>query len=232
MEKHLFKIKKYFLLIIIFIFETVVITSQTPSLIENIRFNMWADVDAYPGLEDAADYSGYEYPIKQIKEIGPYLVNGMVCGWEFSYTPYDKTRGVEESLEVREIVSEDYIKRGINYSEPWIEGNNFNCWINYKRSDYDIQTYKLWSSIKNSVIKGTGYGPTEIGFEGIKEAAKDALKNAVRAHYRNIVKNKPKEITGKVLIRDLPIIGIDAGRYVIILDFFLEWGKIVEYKVF
>ena len=40
------------------------------------------------------------------------------------------------------------------------------------------------------------------------------------------------EITGKVLIKDIPTIGIDNGKYVINLDFFLEYGKIIEYTVF
>lgn len=193
---------------------------------------MWANVDAYPGLEDAAEYEGFEYPIKQIKEIAPYLVNGMVCGWEFSYTPYDKKRGVEEILEVKEIVPEVYVNRGIKYSSPWIQDNKFNCWIDYKRSDYDIQNYNLWSTIKNPVITGRGYGDVKIGFMGIKDAAEDALKDAIRNHYRPIIKNKPKEIRGKVLIKEIPIIGVDEGRYVINLDFFLEWGKIIEYTVF
>ena len=49
---------------------------------------------------------------------------------------------------------------------------------------------------------------------------------------RNTIKNKPKEITGRVLLRKTPMIGIDAGRYVIKLDFFLECGTILEYTQF
>ena len=235
MEKHLRKItktRKFYLSSLIILFVSFTLTSQTPSLIHNIRFNMWANVDAYPGLEDAADYEGFEYPIKQIKEIAPFLVNGMVCGWEFSYTPYDKKRGVDEYLEINEIVPEVYVKQGIKYSSPWIEDNKFNCWIDYKRSDYDVQTYNQWSTIKNPVISGRGYGKVDIGFNGIKDAAEDALKEAIRNHYRPIIKNKPKEIRGKVLIKEIPVIGVDEGRYAINLDFFLEWGKIIEYTVF
>jgi hypothetical protein len=87
----------------------------------------------------------------------------------------------------------------------------------------------LWSSIQNPTIQGLGYGSVYLGFEGIKEAAKDAVKQAVREHYRTLIKNKPQEITGSVLIKKMPTMGIDAGRYMIKLDFFLEYGRIKEY---
>lgn len=70
------------------------------------------------------------------------------------------------------------------------------------------------------------------GFDGITNAANDALKNAVREHYRQILKNKPKEIDGHVIIRGTPQIGINAGRYVVELDFFLETDRIVKYTQF
>ena len=82
------------------------------------------------------------------------------------------------------------------------------------------------------MIRGRGYGKVSDGFEGYKNAAKDALKNAVREHYRKIVKNKPKEITGSVLIKDIPVTGVVSGKYVINLDFFLEYGRIIEYSTY
>ena len=50
--------------------------------------------------------------------------------------------------------------------------------------------------------------------------------------FQVIVKNKPKEINGAVLVRNFPTLGISSGRYVINLDFFLECGKIIEYSVY
>jgi len=208
--------------------------SQTPSVIRNIRLPLWAELDAYPGLPEAADLESgqYDFPISRMKNIAPFIIDGMVYGWNFIYVPYDKARGVEEYLEVTEVVSSSLIKDGITFTSPWIEDNKLNCWVEYKRTDSQIQNYYLWSSIQNPVIGGVGYAPVEKGFDGIKEAAYDSLKNAIRNHYRKIIKNKPKEIRGSVLIRHFPTLGIDSGRYVINLDFFLECGKIIEYEVY
>ena len=126
----------------------------------------------------------------------------------------------------------DVIRGGITYVSPWISENNLNCWVEYTRTDSQVQSYNLWASIQNPVIAGIGYGSVEKGFEGIEEAVRESLKAAIRNYYRKTIKNKPKEITGAVLIRKFPTLGIDSGRYVINLDFFLECGKIIEYSVY
>ena len=210
--------------------------AQPITQLTKIRFAVWAELDAYPGSEEAkkdyGDPSEYGFSVERIKEVAPFLIEGMLYGWEFSYRPYDKTRHVEEEMIIKPIVNPDFISKNINYSSPWIENNRFNCWVQYNKNDYEISEYDKWSSIHNPVIHGKGYGRTENGFMGIYDACKDSLKNAVRTYYRGVIKNKPKEINGKVLIKNTPLIGVDAGRYVINLDFFLECGKIIEYKVF
>ena len=209
--------------------------AQTPSIIRNIRFPVWAEVDAYPGTQAAADdveAQEYSYSIARIKETVPFLIEGLVYGWKFTYVPSDKTRGVEEYFEVVPLRGDGTSGFDIKYSSVWIENNRFNCWVDYARTDYEVQVYNLWASIQNPTIQGRGYGDLTKGFEGIKEAAEDALKNAVRDYYRNLIKNKPKEISGSVLLRKTPLLGIDSGRYVINLDFFLECGSIEEYTQF
>ena len=239
MERHLQKVKsgqfsKYIFMLIFLIGMISPLFSQTPSVVRNIRLPLWAELDAYPGLELTSDGNAgqFDFPISQMHKIAPLIINGMVYGWNFVYVPYDKARGVEEYLEITEIVPAEVIRGGIKYSSPWIENNNLNAWVEYTRTDSQVQSYNLWASIQNPVIAGIGYGSVEKGFEGIEEAARESLKAAIRNHYRKTIKNKPKEITGSVLIRKFPTLGIDSGRYVINLDFFLECGRIVEYSVY
>lgn len=222
----------FFLLFIIF--STGLILGNSPSQIRKIHFSLWAELDAYPELEQAQDLSSgvYDYSVSRIRQTAPFLIEGMVYGWEFSYTPQDNARGVEENLEITEIVQSAYFLNNITFSSVWFENERMNCWVTFERNESQIQNYNLWASIKNPVIHGRGYGKLSDGFDGIKNAAAEALKNAVREHFRAIIKNKPKQINGKVLIKEPPILGIDAGKYVINLDFFLECDKIIEYKVF
>ena len=234
MERNLQKIRKVLLFTGLCLFFVLRLSAQTPSVVRNIRLPLWAELDAYPGLElsGGEDEGQFDFPISQMHKIAPLIINGMVYGWNFVYVPYDKARGVEEYLEITEIVPSDVIRGGIKYTSPWISDNNLNCWVEYTRTDSQVQSYNLWASIQNPVIAGIGYGSVEKGFEGIEEAARESLKAAIRNHYRKTIKNKPKEITGSVLITKFPTLGIDSGRYVINLDFFLECGRIVEYSVY
>ncbi len=244
MERYLQKLKIFLIFTLIFAGSTLFsdankLFAQTPSIIRHIRFPIWAEVDAYPGTQAAAadvDAEEFSYPIARIKETVPFLIEGLVYGWKFTYVPSDKTRGVEEYFEIEPVqkLADGQKNDGgtIEYSSVWIENNRFNCWVDFTRTDHQVQTYNLWASIQNPTIQGRGYGDLTKGFEGIKEAAVDSVKNAVRSYYRNLIKNKPKQITGAVLLRKTPLLGIDSGRYVINLDFFLECGTIEEYTQF
>lgn len=207
-----------------------------------IRFALWAEKEAYPGYFDddsekkiAKSNSDniFSVPVEKLKNIAPFIVEGMVYGWKYEYTPYDKARSVDEYFDFQSVkqFSEDEIK-SIKYLKPWIEGARFWCWIEYARTDAQIQFLKSWQNVATPEIKGSGCAAIVKGFDGIKEACSDAVKNAVREYWRERIKNKPKEISGRILLSKPPIIGIDAGRYVVTLDFFMETNRILEYKTF
>lgn len=223
-------------LILVFGFYCANCFAQLPSFTEKIRIPLWAEIDAYPGLEEAAKLEDYEYPVQEIKKIAPFIISGMVYGWKFVYVPYDKARGIEEYFEVTEINAEaftsNYNPNKIIYSSPWVDDTLLHCWCEYYRTNAEVQNYKAWSSITHPVIRARGYGSIKDGFGGIRAAAEDSLKAAVREYYRGITKNKPRQISGSVLIKNEPILGIDAGRYAINLDFFLECDTIKGYGIY
>lgn len=240
MEKHI-QLKSFFTRKIIFPFIFLFLVNslffpQSTSLIEHIRIPLWASLDAYPELiensKNQNQLKQFDFPISQMKQLSVLLISGMVYGWEFSYTPSDKMRNVDEYFELTEQIPQDYFNQKIHYDSPFIENQNLNCWCEYSRTQNEVKSYYLWSSIQNQVISNKGYGKITKGFSGIQDAIKDCAKNAIRQHYRNVIKNKPKEITGRILIKSQPILAIDNGQYVINLDFFLEYGKIKEYKVY
>jgi len=156
----------------------------------------------------------------------------MVYGWNFSYTPSDKLRGVEEYMDFSPVRELGEAEQRITYAKPWVENGKVYCWAEFTRTEPMIQNYYLWASITNDTVHGIGYGKISDGFDGITNAVRDAIKDAVRAYFRTKIKNKPKEIRGKVLLRREPLIGIDAGRYKVQLDFFLETDKILPYTQF
>ena len=207
--------------------------AQELSFQRKIRLPLWAQLDAYPGLEKP-DYDAgvFDYAIRQMKAITPFLLNGMVYGWEFDYTPSDRLRGVPEYFEAKEIRSFEAESKKIFYEQPWFDQSKVHCWANFERDEGMVQSWNQWADVKNPRIMGIGGGKVSKGFDGIQEAAQNALKDAVRNYYRKILKNKPKQITGRVLINKIPAILINSGEYQLQLDFFLETGIIKEYQNF
>lgn len=227
MEKRLQKLIFSILLILI-----LPLSAQDVSQERMVRFSLWASMEAYPGVDELKRDS-FANPTRKIREISPFILSGMVYGWKFVYTPYDKARGVQEYFELSPVqeLSDEEIK-SIKYAKPWIENSVLNCWVEFRRSDQQIHIYKGWQSILMAKIKGEGYANYSLGFDGIKEACTEALKNAVRSYERKWIKSKPKEISGTVFMYEPPKIGLTSGRYKVTLDFFMETDRIIEYKTF
>ena len=221
--------------------------AQEVSFQKKIRLLLWADLDAYPGLVEANSSQKekkpaydetklnkgiFDHAIGRMKQITPFLMNGMVYGWEFDYTPSDKLRGVPEYFEMKEIRPFDQESKKIHYEKPWFDESKVHCWAVFERDEGMVQSYDQWADVRNPRILGLGGGKVSKGFEGIQDAAHNALKDAVRTYYRTLLRNKPKQITGRVLINKVPAILINSGEYQIQLDFFLETGIIKEYQNF
>ena len=89
--------KKLFVFLSVLFF-SITIFAQTPSIVQKIRLPLWAELDAYPEIVSEKDINSevYAYPIEQLHQIAPFILGGMIYGWEYVYTPMDKARGVEE----------------------------------------------------------------------------------------------------------------------------------------
>ena len=118
-----------------------------------------------PGIETAGK-NELELPAKKIGELAPFILAGMVYGWKFEYVPYDKARGVQEFFEFTPIqeFNEEEIK-SIKYTKPWIEDSVLNCWVEYRRTDNQIHSYRGWQSVLHPKIKGEGYAKISEGFD-------------------------------------------------------------------
>ena len=90
-----------------------------------------------------------------------------------------------------------------------------------------------WDSIQFPRVSGIGESSNLDSIDGIKEAVKEAAKNAIRTYAQKQTKNKPKEVTGNILLKDIdPNIKILKGKYTAHLDFFLYVDKIIQYSQF
>lgn len=241
------------------------IFSQVPSQIEQIRLQVWADLDSFPGkfedfenqqnLENQQNFNQqnlnqqnsnqqenqknksefeqiFSYAINRTKELSPFLLSGMIYGFNFEYTPSDKRRNVSEYWDFTLIKEINKSTNQLEYKNPLVEDNKLICWVYCDRTLEQVAEYKHWTSIVYPKVKGIGKASVENGFDSIKEACSQAAKQAVREYWRTMIKNKPKEISGKLLLVENPRIYIKNGEYVVDLDFFMETDKIISYTYY
>ncbi len=223
--------------------------SQLPDQTEQIRIQIWAELDEFPGKfeeeekdteENKKSFSErrdeqtefqilYSQAIERARLIAPFLIEGMISGWNFEYTPYDRMRKVSEQFIFSPVRELEPNLNPLEYHDPFVKDNRLLTYVFCNRTPSQQAEFKRWESIVHPKIKGKGTGSVQDGFEGIKEACSSAVKNAVHEYWRTMIKNKPKEITGTVLLIKEPRIYIESGQYVVDLDFFLETDRIVTY---
>lgn len=196
---------------------------------EKIRLYLWAAQDAYPEFTEEHPHDLAKQDLTSLSE---YLIEGMTYGYSFDYTPSDKLRKVDEYFELIPLNDFSKDKDNIEWDKTFWREDKIFLWVNFNRTEQMMRYYKQFSSVKNPHAVGRGKGKLSKGFAGLEEAIKNAAKDGIREYYRKIIKNKPKQITGKLLIRSVPAIYVDKGNYVVQLDFFLETSKIKEYSQF
>lgn len=225
-----------------------VAAAQVPDRAGQLRIQVWAELDAFPGSfepdgQEAEEKSSsaekktefeslYGFAVERMRQIAPFIMEGLLYGWNFEYTPYDKTRGVEELWEFSRVREFDPAVNRLSFHNPVPKDGKLLSWVYCDRTEAQQQEYRRWTSIVYPKVKGTGTGSVEYGFKGIQEACSQAAKNAVREYWRTLIKNKPKEISGRILLTKEPRIYIKSGRYVVDLDFFLETDRIVPYSCY
>lgn len=247
MEKRL---KKLIVCVAALVFSSFLFAQEVPSQVDQIRIQLMADLDAFPGsfesdeqtLEVFSDpinrkdsslsddaYEVFSYSINRIRELATYLMEGMLSGWEYDYVPSDKTRNVAEFFELTSISPFNPEKNHITYHNPTSDEGKLQVWAWCDRTEDQKMLYKQWSSIVYPKVHGSGKGEVSKGNEGVKEAIWDAVKNGVREYWRQYEKNKPKEIVGKIFVIGWPRIYVTKGHYNVELDFFMETDRMSKY---
>lgn len=207
--------------------------TQVTATQQDIKFQTWVLAEEIPSVDEPVAKDDFiSLPVKKLKEQIPFIISGMIYGWDFEYVPYDKQRGVAEFFDFSPVEEIKYPASNISYSEMKVEDGKFFCWVTYKRTDEMFALRQHWNSAAFPHIKGKGYGSVLNNFEGLQQAYNEAIKQAVHEYYRTFIKNKPKEIRGTVLLEENPLVNVYEGKYVVQLKLILRTEEILSYSVY
>ncbi len=185
---------------------------QAGAIEEQLILNLWTELE--PMIIEGDEHPvSFDTAAKRMLEQARIFFSGMIYGYRFTYTPSDISRGVADRFEllpVAEIVWGDP-RLVILYTEK--RDNRIFAKISYSMQNFMSERRKSWNS--NTIPLSSGQGEESLfkGQAARMDAYREAIKQAVREHARKRYYNKPRELSGDLLLWEEPYTIIKSGTY-------------------
>jgi hypothetical protein len=204
-----------------------------------LRSEFWADLEPVAGV-------GEEWPVgpdearRRILDEASWIFGGMIWGFEFSYTPYDRTRAVDERFDIAPIrtLAPDAprLVPGLPSSSttPELGGKppRLNFIVEYRPDADLVSLMESYASDPWKGAQGIGKADMNLGVKGRQAAYLDGLRTAVRSYLRLIEPNKPRLVKGRVVFDRPPSIAILGGSYTCQVRARVMVVEMVPYKIY
>jgi hypothetical protein len=198
-----------------------------------ISLRLWCELE--PMVQENQDYPlSTEEAQRRALEEARGILSGMIYGYRFRYTPGDRIRKIDEEFTITPVAEIRWGDPNMQIADAYIKDSLLFLKVNYALEDFQLARRRAWSS--NAVEASSGVGShsvfTAASPEGKKRALEEALKNAVREALRPVVFNKPREVSGEILIWNEPHTVIQSGAYTTQADIKLRVKEIRSYSLF
>lgn len=167
------------------------------------------------------------------------VFSGMVYGWSFTYRPTDKERGVTEALDVTPLgrikgtTGSVDTARALAVSTRIDEQSGLLTVVfRYYLPAFEASRRQAWASSNLDQAAGTGKSKAVDRLESRLDALRQAVKEAVRNLLRPKIYNRPQEIVGEALLREVPRYSLQAGQYVCSARFQMRILNVREYPAY
>ncbi|MDR1363567.1 MAG: hypothetical protein LBJ35_05910 [Spirochaetaceae bacterium] len=191
-----------------------------------------------------AQFLGAPYPLDSATanlwavEDAAFALSGMIYGWEFSYDPGERARGLQEVLELNALGKVAPEDARLEITDVGIKDGIFYLYVEYRLSELQANRVSSWKSSSVFTAQAVGYGPLQ-GYEGvvnrsqIKEGAlRDAMKKAIRKKLRAAERNRPRTVTGFIALSKFPVYRMQNGLWAASSEFRIEIKDIIPFAVY
>ncbi len=170
-----------------------------------------------------------------------WVFSGIIWGFTFEYTPYDKTRKVAESFQ---LTPRGAIKRGssgLRILETNLDGGTLVVNALYYPTASELSELLAWKQASYKIAQGRAYSPAfppiiamqaQERVQARITAMGEAVKEAVREYARGITYNKPRIIRGICSLAEQPKIIIASGQYLAQVKIYLHISEIISYGTY
>ena len=144
------------------------------------------------GLEEAARYFG-----------------GMIYGWSFHYDVGERTRNIEEVLELTPLGTITADDPRLELTDIQMNGPNMYLWIDYRPGETQLYRLGKWKAGSTRTAQGYGESPLEDKYRALEDAARATIRAILQGGERN----RPKEASGFISLAAFPRYWLDKGRW-------------------
>ncbi len=179
-----------------------------------------------------------EYPVpkdravKNLLEEARIFLSSMIYGYGFIYTPSDKTRKIKEVFVLKPAALIKWGDKRLEVTDVRQENKRLYAKVLYHLLEFQYLNREAWSSSAIAVSAGMGTGNVFKGSGQRRVSFKNAIKDAVRNYLRTRIYNKPREVSGEVIVWNSPEVTVNKGMYVTTVRIKLRIKKVVPYRIF
>lgn len=207
-------------------------SGASPREAQIVRVPVWVFLESQPGVMDNDVHGTVLPPRRALTELSKTVLEGMVYGWQFTYTPFDKQRQVAEEFELVPLHAITANDGTLSFTDVKVQYPYVYCWAEYRITDAMNKWRAEAIRLHTVTSKGRGSAERKLELEGIRIAYKQAALNAVRGYLRKNIKNKPKSVTGEMMIRDNPRLYTAGGKFHAEISVYLSIKEVIPYEVF
>jgi len=197
-----------------------------------LRSEFWTELPPSPVFEvDPKPFDPAE-AAKAVLGEAAFVYAGMIRGFTVSYVPFDRARGIAESMEVAPTLADSIRIDDLVKGEYRIAKNAFYAYVEYAPNALERGLYASWRSIAYPVAEGEGTSSTSGGPAYRIKAIQDAIKDAVREYARTRAPNKPRLVRALVCLEKPPKVYLRAGVYSVHARIRLRVEEILPYAAY
>ncbi|SIQ15677.1 hypothetical protein SAMN05920897_104162 [Alkalispirochaeta americana] len=199
--------------------------ARNPASREVITLEIWT-------IEDTLIHQDGSSPEERLLREARYTLSGMIYGWDFSYTPGDRLRQVEELFHLEPLGTVPWGAPELRLRETRVRDGTRYGQFDYRLPPEAQAHRSQWESFASLHSSGTARADLLEGYQGKIAALEKALHQAVREHLRPRHPNKPHQVRGSLVLSRPPRIRTVSGYYEATVTIALEIRDATDYLLF
>ena len=201
----------------------------------DLTVELWWELEPMVGSNDP---SSAEQPpaeqevVKQLLEYSRILFSARIYGYRFTYVPADRERQLADRFSLVPVAEILWGDRNLKALQTDVRGGRVYAKLGYRLQDHQIARRRSWSSNSIPVFPGTGRANLFEGPEEKLTAFREAIRDAIDGYARSRMLNRPRQISGELILWDGPTTWVHEGAYVSTVKVKLFQEEVIPNRVF